>query len=472
MKKKTKEKAAGAKALGRKSIEVAAHQLRPAPWNPRPEITSESVADLTASISKVGLIQPIVVMKDPVKPPVRGVEFYLIVAGHRRYRACVDAGLCPIPCDLLDIDEGTAKRMTFLENLQRKDADPLLESELVASLIEGGMTQAEIEAETGRGERWVARRANLMKLSKGWRERVKKGERFTTDCLEHVAAYPEEMQERLTEECMWFPGDEPISWSEISYVFRRESRDLRDAAFDTAQCLSCTSNTGCCPDLFDQDGGKNAQLGRCLCEKCWQEKLAAHVQATVARAEKKGVEIVKGRPDSLWAATDRKTKEYTTLYVFKDGAETVAKWFKPPEKPTAEDKEEKKRLRAEEKERRLKAQRIGHAREAVKDALRKQLADGGIEALKAKGSAFDELAARRLEREFEDDSYFEDDFIDDFARKFGLDGVEMDESLAEEYRKMLDEEDDKDAPAAPAIDYKMRQANDDTTTPDPEGDGE
>ena len=80
-----------ATALARTRIEVAAHQLRSAPWNPRPEITSESVADITASIREIGLIQPLVVMKDPVKQPFGGVDFYMVVAGHRRFRSVADA---------------------------------------------------------------------------------------------------------------------------------------------------------------------------------------------------------------------------------------------------------------------------------------------------------------------------------------------------------------------------------------------
>ena len=359
MKKKAQKEAKGAttpeqtQARERTSITVAAHQLRPAPWNPRPEITSESVADITASLPKVGLIHPLVVMRDPDKPSVRGVDFYVIISGHRRFRACLDAGYRPIPCDLVDVDVATAKQMTIIENLQRRDADPLLESELVKSLMDDGMTQAEIAAETGRGERWVARRANLMKLSDGWRERVRKGEKITTDCLEHIAAYPEEIQEKLKDANSYYRGEgEPLSWYQISSQFRSQSRDLKGAAFDTAECLSCSNNTGCCPDLFDMDGGKDAKLGRCLCDTCWRDKHEAHVAETVAKAEKKGAEIVRKKPDSPWAATDRKTKEYTTLYVYKDGDQRVAKWFKPPEKkakPDAKEAAESKEARRRER---------------------------------------------------------------------------------------------------------------------------
>ena len=341
----------GAKALGRTRIEAAAHQLRPAPWNPRPEITSESVADIAASVREIGLIQPLVVIKDPDKKPVRGVEFYLVVAGHRRFRACVDAGLSPIPCDVIDCDVTTAKRVTMIENLQRKDVDPLMEADLIAGLIEGGMTQAEIAAETGRGEKWVARRANLRKLSKSWRKRVEAGEQFTVDCLEHVAAYPEEMQEKLKDArgySDYYGGTpETITWQQISSQIRNASRDLKSAAFNTAGCLGCLNNTGCCPDLFDQDGGKNAKLGRCLCDRCWRDKQEAHVSETVSKAEKMGVKIIRKKPKWEYSATDRKTKENTTLYVYKDGDQMVAKWYQPPEigEKKAKSKEEKREER-------------------------------------------------------------------------------------------------------------------------------
>lgn len=127
-------------------------------------------------------------IKDPGKQSFGGVDFYLIVAGHRRFKACVDAKLSPIPCDVINCDEAAAKRVAIIENLQRKDVDPLMEADLIAGLLEGGMTQAEIAAETGRSERWVVRRANLRKLSPSWRKRVEDGEDISIDCLEHVAA--------------------------------------------------------------------------------------------------------------------------------------------------------------------------------------------------------------------------------------------------------------------------------------------
>lgn len=365
--------ASDAKKLGRTRIEVAAHQLRPAPWNPRPEITSESVADITASVREIGLIQPLVVIKDPDKPSYKGVDFYMVVAGHRRFKACVDAGLSPIPCDAIDCDVATAKHVTVIENLQRRDADPLMEADLIAGLIEGGMTQAEIAAETGRGEKWVARRANLRKLSKSWRKRVEAGEQFTVDCLEHVAAYPEEMQEKLKDArgYSYYYGGTPetITWQQISSQFRNASRDLKSAAFNTADCLVCLNNTGCCPDLFDQDGGKNAKLGRCLCDRCWRDKQEAHVSETVSKAEKNGVKIVRKKPKWEYSATDRKTKTNTALYVYKDGDQMVAKWHEPPESG------EKKAKSKEEKREEREAKRREHLLQTARDEACEKFTD-------------------------------------------------------------------------------------------------
>ena len=427
MKKKTKE-TTDAKAFAHKSIEVAAHQLRPAPWNPRPEITSESVADITASLPKVGLIHPLVVMKDPDKPSCKGVDFYVIISGHRRFRACVDAKYYPIPCDLVDVDVATAKQMTIIENLQRRDADPLLESELVKSLIDGGMTQAEIAAETGRGERWVARRANLCRLSKSWRKRVKKGEQFTVDCLEHIAAYPEEIQEKCKDATggYYSSGGTALTWSEFRWQFQRESRDLRKVVFDTEKCLHCTNNTGCCPDLFDDGGGK---LGKCLDPKCFATRTEEAIDATVAKAEKKGRTVVRGKQPyqcGVYGTTKKPTKINTALYVYTDsnGAK-VMEYAAPPPRKDVEAEQKVKAARREVKR-----------REKLIDAARTEAQE-----------KFDEWFSEReadgkwpkwiIEKALEDFYAHAEDVVDTWASKNGFTAsdVEADKAYKEHLAK-------------------------------------
>ena len=290
----------------RERREIAVGALRVAPWNPRGDITPESVADLAASIASIGLIQPLVAMEDGT-----------LVCGHRRLAAAKAAGLETVPVDVLvGVDESTAKRMTFIENLQRRDTDPLMESELVNGLVSDGMTREEIAAETGRGARWVARRLNLANLSESWRKRVADGESITVDCLEHVAAYPKEIQEKLKN-----VGDcrsQQLRWYDIEMDFRDETYDLKAARFDRKGCKTCPKNTGCAPDLFDQEG-RSSVFGRCMDEKCFRRMTDLVVEKAMESAKRDGLDVreLKEYPGWELAQQDKRDSEHSTLYVWR-----------------------------------------------------------------------------------------------------------------------------------------------------------
>lgn len=326
----------------RKRVDIEIGKLRTAAWNPRGKITPESVADLAASIKSLGLIQPVVAMMDADGTAT-------LIAGHRRVVAAKLAGLDKVPCDVLvGVDEETARRMTFIENLQRADADPLLESELVGSLVKSGMTLDEIAAETGRGRQWVARRANLANLSPSWRKRVKSGEQITIDCLEHVAAYPAEIQEKCKNASgSYYGNSQGVAWHDVKWQFQRETRDLREVLFDTAKCLGCPNNTGCSPELFDWDG-QTATFGKCMDAKCFQRKTEQAVDDAVAKAETKGRTVVKNRQPyqvGVYGSTKKPTKTNTALYVYTDrNGNRVMEYAEPPppeEKKKAKTKEER-----------------------------------------------------------------------------------------------------------------------------------
>lgn len=342
----------------RKRTELEVAKLKVAPWNPRPKITPESVADLAASIESLGVIEPLVAMMDADGGAT-------LLSGHRRLAAAKVAKLDKVPCDILvGIDEPTAKRMTFIANLQRKDADPLLESELVGGLVKSGMTQDEISAETGRGREWVARRMNLSRLSKSWRKRVKDGEQITTDCLEHVAAYPEVVQERLKGAKTYQNTGAALRWCDIESQFDRETQDLKKAVFDRTPCRTCPNNTGCSPELFDWDG-KHATFGKCLDSKCYKRKVDDAVKATIADAKAAGAKVCESKqhPDYSISLQSKPDKKHDTLYVWKDwNDETVMQWGESPKqgKPgvgmSDEEKEARKRKLAANKARRKLAE--------------------------------------------------------------------------------------------------------------------
>lgn len=376
MKKKTSTERA---AIGRAPIDVEADRLRAAPWNPRTKVTPESVADLAASISELGLIQRIVVIRDP------DGDGYMIVAGHRRLAAWKAAGVAgPVPCELLDCDVETAKRMTLIENLQRADVDPILEADLIAGLVESGMTEAEIAAETGRGEKWVWRRKQLCKLSPSWKEKIDRGCRFTVDCLERIASYSAEVQDEVAETFDENDGDTLTAWSYVSHRFQSRSRDLKDAKFPKNQCTKCPSNSANAPMLFDvepQQNGKPAKWGTCLCAECFERKSAKMVETAVEAARDTGHEVVEAKHESeiprSWELTDKPTKEHPVLYVYTDYAGRRKCGYGEAKAKAKEDedaeafKEERKREKAERKLKNETCDAIGEwVRTCAKDEVR------------------------------------------------------------------------------------------------------
>lgn len=377
----------------RTSIEVSAHQLRPAPWNPRPEISPESVADLAASIRELGLIQRIVVIKDPDKKPVRGVEFYMIVAGHRRFAAWNAANIeGKIPCELLECTIEEAKRMTMIENLQRKDVDPIMEADLIEGLVKDGMTIEAIAAETGRGEKWVWRRKQLVNLSPAWRKEIEENSvQFTVDCLEKISRYSQEVQESVRKDYGWLGRTRAYDWSDFAHLFKSISRNLSEARFCTGDCETCVKNSAHQPMLFDDPTDKKGRiLGRCMDKECYERKAKEAFDKEREKLEKKyGKLKTFGNSWSVpGCATQKKTKDNTVPYIvssMRDGSGGGIMWGRPEPK-----KSEAKRQDAKAEKLRKKIERSACAKISewcdnnLKDAIAAILGDEGTRVVNAR----------------------------------------------------------------------------------------
>lgn len=132
------------------SIVVNQHQ-------PRKTFDEAHLKDLAASIQAKGVIQPIT-----VRP--WGTRFQ-IVAGERRYRAAVAAGLTAIPALVRDLDERDALSVGLIENLQRQDLNPLEEALTFKRLIEEfGFTQESLAKEVGKNRTTISNTIRLLKL--------------------------------------------------------------------------------------------------------------------------------------------------------------------------------------------------------------------------------------------------------------------------------------------------------------------
>jgi ParB family chromosome partitioning protein len=137
--------------------ELAIDMITPNPEQPRTDISDEGVAELADSISKVGLLQPII-----VRPLGEG---YQIIAGERRWRACRVAGLTRVPVKVLSKTEIESLEIALIENLQRQDLNPIEESRGYRRLLtEYRMTQAELADKVSKSRSTITNALRLLDL--------------------------------------------------------------------------------------------------------------------------------------------------------------------------------------------------------------------------------------------------------------------------------------------------------------------
>lgn len=135
--------------------EIDTNLICPNPNQPRKVFEQDKLDELTESIRKYGVIQPIIVRKD--------ADFYTIIAGERRWRACKNANTKSIPCIVRDIENKNASEIALIENIQREDLNPIDEANAYDFVMERyGITQEEVSNIVGKSRVYVT---NIMRLS-------------------------------------------------------------------------------------------------------------------------------------------------------------------------------------------------------------------------------------------------------------------------------------------------------------------
>lgn len=134
--------------------------LSPNPNQPRREFEEESLEELTESIRRNGVLQPILVRRAETDPGQ-----YVIIAGERRWRAARAAGLDRIPAVISEADEAKSAELALVENLQREDLNPVEEAKGFQALADQyGLKQEEIAERVGRSRPAVANALRLLSL--------------------------------------------------------------------------------------------------------------------------------------------------------------------------------------------------------------------------------------------------------------------------------------------------------------------
>ncbi|MBF0104681.1 MAG: ParB/RepB/Spo0J family partition protein [Deltaproteobacteria bacterium] len=125
---------------------------------PRKLFQKEQLNELAASIEEKGILQPLVVRSI-------GGGKYEVVAGERRYRASIQAGLTTVPVVVKETDDTGALEMALIENIQRENLNPIEESLAYKELLSKHQyTQDELATKLGKDRSSIANSLRLLKL--------------------------------------------------------------------------------------------------------------------------------------------------------------------------------------------------------------------------------------------------------------------------------------------------------------------
>ncbi|MDD4680910.1 MAG: nucleoid occlusion protein [Clostridia bacterium] len=137
--------------------EIYIDLIRPNPYQPRKHFDSYQLEELAKSINIFGVLQPIIVRKNG--------NYYDLIAGERRLRACQNLGYKTIPSLIRSMSDRDIAEIALIENLQRENLNYFEEAEGYRKLIqEFHLTQEEVAHRVGKSQSTIANKIRLLKL--------------------------------------------------------------------------------------------------------------------------------------------------------------------------------------------------------------------------------------------------------------------------------------------------------------------
>lgn len=151
--------------------EIPIELIRRNPAQPRRLFSDEALQELADSLKTRGVLQAILVRRDPADP-----SRFQIIAGERRWRAARLAGLKTIPAIVREVDELELLEIGIIENVQRSDLNPIEEAEAYDALIRRfGRTQESLASGVGKSRVHIANTLRLLQLPDDARNHVREG---------------------------------------------------------------------------------------------------------------------------------------------------------------------------------------------------------------------------------------------------------------------------------------------------------
>lgn len=237
----------------KKLIMLKPSEIKLSANQPRKSFDEYELKQLSDSIQASGIIQPLAVRKAPDGS-------YQLIAGERRLKAAVMAGLRRVPCILHKTDDETAALYSVIENLQRSNLTVFEEAQGINRLIaEYGMSQSEAAARLGIAQSTLSNKLRLLRLNDGIKERIISA-RLTERHARALLRLPEEMRDgaldRIIAEGMTLtqaeeyifsllnPEKEPESKKTDEPVRKAAIGDVRLFSNSLSKLLSTLQNAG------------------------------------------------------------------------------------------------------------------------------------------------------------------------------------------------------------------------------------
>lgn len=147
----------GETASGKNLQEINLEKIRTNPANPRKKFDKTAIEELAATIEAHGLLQPILVEKKE--------NYYVVITGERRLRACRHLKLKTIWAEVKDLSEQEVLEIALIENIQREQLDAIEEAVVFQQLLEKQkITQEELSRRIGKNRTTIANRIRLLQL--------------------------------------------------------------------------------------------------------------------------------------------------------------------------------------------------------------------------------------------------------------------------------------------------------------------
>ncbi len=151
-----------------KPAEIAVLEIDPNPFQPRIDWDDEELSSLSESIKQQGILQPLVLRKNN--------DRYQLIAGERRLRASILAGLETVPAFIREADDKQMMALALIENIQRQDLNPMEKAEAFSRFCdEFSMTQEELGKQVGISRSAIANFQRLMELPEAVKAMVRSG---------------------------------------------------------------------------------------------------------------------------------------------------------------------------------------------------------------------------------------------------------------------------------------------------------